>query len=126
MAVERSSSMTRDQQSRDPFVLVDHRDGVCTLTLNRGDRFNPLSSDMIAALDASLAAAAEDSAVRAVVLAANGRGFCAGHDLKEMRSHAGDKAWQRGLFDACSRMMLRMTGIPQPIVARVHGIATAA
>jgi enoyl-CoA hydratase/carnithine racemase len=81
---------------------------------------------MIAALDAALAAAAADLSARAIVLAANGRGFCAGHDLKEMRAHAGDKAWQRRLFDACSRMMTRLTQMPQPVIARVHGIATAA
>lgn len=110
----------------DPLVLVGDRDGVRTLTLNRGDRFNPLSSEMIAALDAALADAAENTSVRAVVIAAKGRGFCAGHDLKEMRAHAGDKAWQRCLFDACSRMMMRLTELPQPAIARVHGIATAA
>ena len=55
-----------------------------------------------------------------------GRGFCAGHDLKEMRAHAGDHAWQRRLFDDCSRMMTRLTELPQPVIARVHGIATAA
>ena len=121
-----SEPMTTRQLSHEPFVLATSQDGVRVLTLNRGDRFNPLSSEMIAALDAALEAAAADASVRAVVLAANGRGFCAGHDLKEMRAHAGDKAWQRGLFDACSRMMMRFTEMPQPVVARVHGIATAA
>jgi enoyl-CoA hydratase/carnithine racemase len=81
---------------------------------------------MIAAVDTALEAAAADTSTRAIVLAANGRGFCAGHDLKEMRAHAGDKAWQRCLFDACTRMMTRLTLIPQPVIARVHGIATAA
>jgi enoyl-CoA hydratase/carnithine racemase len=64
--------------------------------------------------------------VRVVVLAAAGRGFSAGHDLKEMRAHAGSEAWQRRLFDACSAMMLGLTRMPQPVIARVHGIATAA
>src|SRR5213592_705375 len=90
----------------DPLLLMDREDGVVRLTLNRGDRFNPLSSAMIAALDEALEAAAADARVRAIVLAANGRGFCAGHDLKEMRANAGDKAWQRRLFDACGRMMM--------------------
>jgi len=110
----------------EPYV-VSARDGsVAILTLNRGGRFNPLSSAMIAALQAELDRIAEDSAVRAVVLAGAGRGFCAGHDLKEMRAHAGDKGWQRRLFDDCSRMMLTLTRLPQPVIARVHGIATAA
>ena len=61
-----------------------------------------------------------------VILAAEGKGFCAGHDLKEMRAHTGDKSWQQGLFDACSRMMIALTEIPQPVIARVQGIATAA
>jgi enoyl-CoA hydratase/carnithine racemase len=109
-----------------PLVLRELNDGILTLTLNRGERFNPLSFAMIAALDAALGAAARDSAIRVVVLAAAGRGFSAGHDLKEMRAHAGDDAWQQSLFDACGRMMLRITEIPQPVIARVHGIATAA
>jgi enoyl-CoA hydratase/carnithine racemase len=109
-----------------PLVLRSLEAGVLTLTLNRGDRFNPLSSAMIAALDAALEDAGVDAAVRVVVLAAAGRGFSAGHDLKEMRAHAGDKVWQRRLFDACARMMTRITELPQPVIARVHGIATAA
>jgi enoyl-CoA hydratase/carnithine racemase len=108
-----------------PLVLAETNDGVATLTLNRGDRFNALSRDMIAALDGELDRIAADQSVRAVVLAAKGRGFCAGHDLRELRAHA-DVAWQRELFDGCSRMMLKLTQLPQPVIARVHGIATAA
>ncbi len=110
----------------EPPIRVESREGVATLTLNRGARFNPLSSDMIAALDSAFGAIADDGDCRVVVLAAEGRGFCAGHDLKEMRTHAGDAAWQRRLFDDCSRMMTRVTELPQPVIARVHGIATAA
>jgi enoyl-CoA hydratase/carnithine racemase len=110
----------------EPFVRVARQNGVATLTLNRGARFNPLSSDMIAAMGAELDRVASDSTVRVVVIAADGRGFCAGHDLKEMRAHAADHAWQRRLFDDCSRMMTQLTGMPQPVIARVHGIATAA
>jgi enoyl-CoA hydratase/carnithine racemase len=109
-----------------PLVEVRREGGVATLTLNRGERFNPLSTEMIAALQAALDAVAADRTVRAVVLAGAGRGFCAGHDLKEMRSHGDDKAWQDRLFGDCSRMMLRLTEIPQPVIARVHGVATAA
>jgi enoyl-CoA hydratase/carnithine racemase len=122
------SAMSGDAQVQDgePLVLVGREGGVTWLTLNRGDRFNPLSSEMMTALEAALDAAASDASVHAIVLAANGRGFCAGHDLKEMRAHAGDKAWQRRLFDDCSRLMTKFTRMPQPVIARVHGIATAA
>jgi enoyl-CoA hydratase/carnithine racemase len=109
-----------------PFVLRTQEGAVATITLNRGERYNPLSSAMIAALQAELDRVAADESVRAVVLAAAGRGFSAGHDLKEMRAHTGDDAWQRSLFDECSRMMLSLTRMPQPVIARVHGIATAA
>jgi enoyl-CoA hydratase/carnithine racemase len=112
--------------AREPFVLSARTAGIATLTLNRPERFNPLSVAMIAALQAELNTIASDSSVRVVVLAAEGRGFCAGHDLKEMRANSGDIAWQRRLFDDCSRMMLTLTRLPQPVVARVHGIATAA
>src|SRR4051812_27580220 len=90
----------------EPFVLTTAANGVATLTLNRPERFNPLSSQMIAAIHAELGVIASNPAIRVVILAAEGKGFCAGHDLKEMRAHTDDKSWQRGLFDACSRMMI--------------------
>lgn len=110
----------------EPLVRAVRHGGVATLTLNRAERFNPLSSAMIAALSTELDQVASDQKVGVVVITAEGRGFCAGHDLKEMRAHAGDLAWQRRLFDDCSRMMTRLTELPQPVIARVHGIATAA
>ena len=110
----------------EPLVLTKRAGGVATLTLNRGQRFNPLSSEMIAALHNELKAIASDSSIGIVVLAAEGKGFCAGHDLKEMRAHTDDEGWQQNLFDACSRMMMALTEIPQPVIARVHGMATAA
>jgi enoyl-CoA hydratase/carnithine racemase len=109
----------------DAPVLREAANGVVKLTLNRGERFNPLSSDMIAALQAELDAIGRDASARVVVLAGAGKGFCAGHDLKEMRAHS-DKAWQKKLFDDCSRTMLGLTRLPQPVIARVHGFATAA
>jgi enoyl-CoA hydratase/carnithine racemase len=122
-----ATAQTPQQPAVDrPFVLRADEGGVVTLTLNRGERFNPLSREMIAALQAELDAVAGDPDARVVVLAAEGRGFSAGHDLKEMRAHVGDDAWQRGLFDACNRMMVSLTQLPQPVIARVHGIATAA
>jgi enoyl-CoA hydratase/carnithine racemase len=120
--------MAADPRKTDerPLVLHTQADGIVTLTLNRGERFNPLSSAMIAAIQRELDAIAVDSTAQVVVLASEGKGFCAGHDLKEMLEHAGDKSWQRRLFDECSRMMLALERLPQPVVARVHGVATAA
>jgi enoyl-CoA hydratase/carnithine racemase len=108
-----------------PYVLRSDRDGVATLTLNRGDRLNPLSTAMLAALQAALDGVAADPGVRVVVLAGAGKHFCAGHDLREMRSHP-DKAWQSALFDQCGRVMMSLVRLPQPVVARVQGVAVAA
>ena len=111
------------------LVLRTHAaqdEGIVTLTLNRGARFNPLSMEMIAALHAHIDLLARDRSARVVVLAGAGRGFCAGHDLKEMRANSADESWGKKLFDDCSRMMLALTRLPQPVIAKVHGIATAA
>ena len=112
-------------KTEQPWVLRHQEGGVVTLTLNRGERLNPLSQAMLDALQAELEAVAKNAQVRVVVLAGEGRAFCAGHDLKEMRSHP-DKAWQKALYDQCSRVMMTLTQIPQPVIARVHGLATAA
>jgi len=125
--MEKGSTMQENESSTSELLVVRAREGsVLHLTLNRGDRFNPLSSAMIAALQAELDATAIDESVQVVVLRGAGRGFCAGHDLKEMRAHVGDPAWHRTLFDDCRRMMLTLTRLPQPVIARVHGVATAA
>ncbi|MEO7965411.1 MAG: enoyl-CoA hydratase [Gemmatimonadaceae bacterium] len=109
-----------------PYTTLTRAGSVATLTLARGERYNPLSLAMIGAMQRDLDELTNDSSIRVVVLAAEGKGFSAGHDLKEMRSHAGDKEWQRHLFGECSRMMRALTMLPQPVIARVHGIATAA
>jgi enoyl-CoA hydratase/carnithine racemase len=108
-----------------PLIVVARRGGVVTLTLNRPAQFNALSQALLTELQAALDAVAADETARVVVLAGAGKAFCAGHDLKEMRAHP-DKAFQKALFDQCSRMMLALTRLPQPVIARVHGIATAA
>ena len=108
-----------------PLVLRDSAQGVATLTLNRGDRFNQLSSAMISALDTSFQALAQDPEVRVVVIAGAGRVFCAGHDLTEMRAYV-DHDWQRELFDSCTAMLMKLIRLPQPVIARVHGAAAAA
>ena len=109
----------------EPYVLRVDRGGIATLTLNRPQQFNALSQAMIAALQIHLDAIAADAAVRVVVMAAAGKAFCAGHDLKEMRAHH-DKVFMQGLFRQCGRMMMTLTQMPQPVIARIHGIATAA
>ncbi len=108
-----------------PIVLRDDRDGVATLTLNRPKQYNALSEAMLAALQTELDRIAADSSIRVVVLAANGKAFCAGHDLKEMRSQP-EQEYYTALFNQCSRMMLTIHCLPQPVIARVQGIATAA
>lgn len=117
--------MSAPANQADTPLLVDVADGVATVTLNRPGQFNALSSALIGALQSAFDAIAADPAVRVVVLAASGRGFCAGHDLKEIRAMAG-VAEVEALFARCSRMMLTITRLPQPVIAKVHGIATAA
>ncbi len=109
----------------EPLLLRRDDAGVSTLTLNRPARYNTLSRAMLEALQEALDAIADDRSVRVVVIAGSGKAFCAGHDLKEMRAHD-DAAFHRALFEQCSRVMLTLTRIPQPVIARVHGIATAA
>jgi len=99
--------------------------GVVTLTLNRPQAFNALSDAMLEALQTELDALAGDESVRVLVIAAAGKAFCAGHDLKEMRA-APSLEYYRGLFERCSRVMLAIQRLPVPVIARVHGIATAA
>jgi len=99
--------------------------GVVTLTLNRPMAFNALSEGMLDALQAALDKLADDTTVRAVVIAGAGKAFCAGHDLKEMRAEPSLGYYQR-LFAQCGRMMMSIQKLPVPVIARVHGIATAA
>jgi enoyl-CoA hydratase/carnithine racemase len=99
--------------------------GVHRLVLNRPEAFNALSEAMLEALHAALDRIAKDDTARAVVIAGEGRAFCAGHDLKEMRAEP-SAPYYEGLFAACGRMMLAVQRLPVPVIARVHGIATAA
>ncbi len=120
-AIQANPAPTTDE----PLVLESDAGGVRTITMNRPRQFNALSEGLLADLTEALERAGEDDAVRVVVLAGAGRAFCAGHDLKEMRSHP-DKAYFQELFAACSKMMMTVTRIPKPVIARIHGIATAA
>ncbi len=109
-----------------PWVDRVDQAGISTLTMLRPERANPLSRPMIDALRAHLTAIAADRSIRVVVLAATGRAFCAGHDLRELKAHRDDEVWLRALFDDCSALMVALTHMPQPVIARVQGIATAA
>jgi enoyl-CoA hydratase/carnithine racemase len=106
-------------------LRVERRGAVAWLTLDRAARYNVLSAATIAALRAALEALAEDAAIRVVVLAAEGKAFSAGHDLGEMGAEAGVDEL-RALFAACSELMLTIQRLPQPVIARVQGLATAA
>jgi enoyl-CoA hydratase/carnithine racemase len=99
--------------------------GIATLTLNRPKQYNALSSEMLSALQVALEKLEKDAAVRVVVIAGSGPAFCAGHDLKEMRAQP-SKSFYDTLFAQCSQFMLTLARLPQPVIARVHGIATAA
>jgi len=111
--------------ANEPLLLRHDDHGIVTLTLNRPRQYNALSDALLGEMQTQLDAIAGDPAVRIVVIAGAGQAFCAGHDLKEMRARP-DQAYYRDLFQRCSRMMLAITQMPQPVIARVHGIATAA
>ena len=111
--------------AQDPILLTGVNAGIATLTLNRPRQYNALSEDMLIALQDALDDIAGDDTVRVVVIAANGKAFCAGHDLKEMRSSE-DRAFHQALFDRCGTMMQTINKLPQPVIAKVQGIATAA
>jgi enoyl-CoA hydratase/carnithine racemase len=116
---------TESAQMREPILLREDKDGITTLTLNRPKQYNALSEAMLAALQAELDEIAQNESVRVLVLAAAGKAFCAGHDLKEMRTKP-NQAYYNELFKQCSRMMLSINRLPQPVIARVQGLATAA
>ncbi len=109
----------------EPLLLRTDLEGVATLTLNRPSQFNALSVELLTELQGALDAIAQDAAVRVVVIAGAGKAFCAGHDLKQMRATPA-KDDQRRLFAQCGKVMMSLVQLPQPVIARVHGIAAAA
>ncbi len=111
--------------SPESLVLQEYENGVVTLTLNRPKQYNALSEAMLDSLQEHLDAIAKIEAIRIVVLQGAGKAFCAGHDLKEMINVPEEKYYHT-LFKKCSKMMMTLNQMPQPIVARIHGIATAA
>ena len=107
----------------DTVVRVDN-DGITTLTLNRPDQFNALSEALLSQLDQMLTEIGEDDSIRVVIIKANGRAYCVGHDLKEMREQT-DKAYLNSLFSKAGEIMLRIKNLPQPVIASIHAVATA-
>ncbi|MCX7170727.1 MAG: enoyl-CoA hydratase [Proteobacteria bacterium] len=112
-------------EASQPILLRHDEAGVATLTLNRPGQFNSLSEELLTELQAALDAIAADAQVRVVVVAGAGKAFCSGHDLKQMRANP-SKEYMQKLFRQCGQVMQSIGAIPQPVIARVHGIATAA
>lgn len=107
------------------FENVENCNGVVTLRINRPSQFNALSEELLDALQRELDVVAGDPGIRCLVLAGAGKAFCAGHDLREMRGHP-ELTYYKALFIRCSRVMQSIQALPVPVIARVHGIATAA
>jgi enoyl-CoA hydratase/carnithine racemase len=105
-------------------ILASTTDHICTITLNRPDKRNALNGTMIEQLRAAFARVAADASVRVVILRANGPAFSAGHDIGEMAGK--DDAFYRRLFEVCTSLMETIQSIPQPVIAQVHALATAA
>jgi enoyl-CoA hydratase/carnithine racemase len=121
---DRENQMPDSAVETVPLLRTD-REGVATLTLNRAAARNALSIGLMTALEAEFAKLASDASIKAVVIAGAGPAFCAGHDLKEIRANPG-RANYEALFEQCSRLMTAIVRSPKPVIARVHGIATAA
>jgi enoyl-CoA hydratase/carnithine racemase len=117
--------MSAIPKSEEPMLLREERDGICTLTLNRPAQMNLLTSEMLAALQDALDSVSKDSKIRVVVIAGAGKGFCAGHDLKEIKALK-ELPKIEALFNQCSRMMQAIPRLPQPVIAKVQGAAAAA
>ena len=117
--------MSSVPQAEQPILIREERDGVCTLTMNRPQQMNLLTSRMLSALQESFDEISRNRGIRVVVIAGSGKGFCAGHDLKEIK---GLKELPKieALFNQCSRMMQTIPALPQPVIAKVHGAAAAA
>ncbi len=113
------------EASTEPPLIIERKNNVAWLTLNRPKQYNALSLTLLDALDAALEELARDPAVRVAVIAANGPAFCAGHDLKEMQG-ASDSNFAAHLFQRCSAMMLKIAKLPLPVIAEIQGMATAA
>src|SRR5258706_9445093 len=117
--------MSAVPKTEQPILLREDRDGICTLTMNRPQQMNLLTAEMLSALQKEFDSFKSDKKVRVVVLTGAGKGFCAGHDLKEIKALK-DLPKIEALFNQCSRMMQTIPLLPQPVIAKVQGAAAAA
>ncbi|OGA62657.1 MAG: enoyl-CoA hydratase [Betaproteobacteria bacterium RIFCSPLOWO2_12_FULL_65_14] len=117
--------MSAVPQSEQPILLREEHEGICTLTMNRPQQMNLLTAEMLSALQSAFDVIGTDQKVRIVILAGAGKGFCAGHDLKEIRALK-EQPKIAALFSQCSRVMHTISTLPQPVIARVQGAAAAA
>lgn len=113
-----------NERAPEPVLLHAVEDGIATLRLNRPRQLNALSGELLASLQGALDAIAKDASVRVVLVTGSGGAFCSGHDLKEMRALPSAEA--EALFTSCSAMMQKLVALPQPVIAAVNGLATAA
>ena len=117
--------MSQPAPNTESPIRVRQEGHIARVGFNEPERYNPLRADVIDALHQALDAIADDDSVRVVIIDAEGKAFCAGHDLREVRSME-DRAKHQALFDRCSAFMQRVVSLPQPVIAQVQGIATAA
>lgn len=113
------------EKTSEQYVIRNDENGICNLLINRPKAYNALSIGCMEAITDQVEKVSVDASVKVVILSGSGKGFCAGHDLKEMRSNP-DKEFYEKTFAVCSRMMLSIVNSPKPFIAKVHGVATAA
>lgn len=130
MAIMETGQTTKETEAVPPFVLEEQSGPILRLTLNRPNTLNSLSIDMLTALQTSLNQGFDNKSIRAIIINGAGKGFCAGHDLKEITAHRADEdeglAYYKDLFKTCTDMMLTIAKLPVPVIAQIHGVAAAA
>ncbi len=125
-----SANVAEETKTETPFLLKEQKGATLHITLNRPKTLNALSLGMLNALQEALDPITDDHTIKALIIKGSGKGFCAGHDLKEMQSHRGDEDKGRAYFDelfaTCTKMMLTLAKLPIPVIAEIHGVAAAA
>jgi enoyl-CoA hydratase/carnithine racemase len=125
-----TANVAEETKAETPFLLKEQKGATLHITLNRPKTLNALSLDMLNALQEALDPITNDHTIKALIIKGSGKGFCAGHDLKEMQGHRGDedkgKAYFDELFATCTKMMLTLAKLPIPVIAEIHGVAAAA